>query len=220
MAARHIYTYVNPVRERDMEVACKVLADGGVIALPTETSWCFVCDADSPKGLERIRKLKPGHPKDRPFSLMCASISAAADVVNIDNNIYPYLKKTLPGPYTVILDRNRSLPRLIHDRRREVGIRIPDSVLVRELLERYGRILAAATVPSLTLNANGYSEEHLPRFGHEVLEAFGHGVDLILDLGDEVPGVETTVIDCTAEVPTVVRQGAGDPAPFTGAWQK
>ncbi len=220
MVVRHIYTYVNPVRERDMEEACKVLPYDGVIALPTETSWCFVCDADSPKALERIRKLKPGHPKDRPFSLMCASISAATDVVNIDNNIYPYLKKTLPGPYTVILERNRSLPRLIHDNRREVGIRIPAAVLVRTLLERYGRVLAAATVPSVRLEESGDSEGHLPHFGHEVLEGFGHGLDLILDLGDEVPGLETTIIDCTTGVPSVIRAGAGDPAAFIGAWLK
>lgn len=216
MAARHVYTFIDPVRERDMEAACQVLANDGVIALPTETSWCLVCDADSPKALDRIRRLKPTHPKDRPFSLMCDSISSAAHVVNIDNVVYPLLKKVFPGPYTVILERNRSLPRLIHDNRREVGIRIPQSKLVRELLERYGRVLAAATVPAVQLKANGFDEVHLPRFGHEIMDAFGHGLDLILDLGDEVPGVETTIIDCTTGVPSVVREGAGDTAPFTG----
>lgn len=220
MVARHVYTYVDPVRERDMEAVCKVLADDGVIALPTDTSWCLACDADSPKALERIRKLKPGHPRERPFSLMCGSISAAADVVNIDNVVYPLLKKALPGPYTFILERNRSLPRIIHDNRREVGIRIPQATLVRELLARYGRVLAAATVPPVQLKANGFDEIHLPRFGHEILDAFGHGLDLILDLGDEVPGVETTIIDCTRGVPSVVRAGAGDTVPFTGVVQK
>ena len=220
MAARHVYTFIAPLRERDIEEACRILSSDGVLALPTETSWSFVCDADSPKALERIRKLKPGHPRDRPFSLMCSSISAAAEVVNIDNHVYPYLKKTMPGPDTVILERNRSLPRLIHDNRKEVGIRIPAAELVRGLLVHYGRVLAAATVPGILVPLNSHEQIHLPRFGYEVMEAFGHGLDLILDLGEEVPGVETTIIDCTESVPIVVRAGAGDPAPFIGAWQK
>jgi tRNA threonylcarbamoyl adenosine modification protein (Sua5/YciO/YrdC/YwlC family) len=216
VVARHVYTYVNPPRDRDLDAACLVLATDGVIALPTETSWCFVCDADSPKGLERIRRLKPTHPKERPFSLMCASISAASDVVNIDNNVYPLLKRALPGAFTVILQRNRSLPRLIHDNRREVGIRIPGAPLVRALLDRYGRVLAAATVPAVPMQVDGMVVEHLPRFGHEVFESCGHALDLILDLGEEVPGVETTIVDCTGGSPELVRTGQGDPQVFTG----
>jgi tRNA threonylcarbamoyl adenosine modification protein (Sua5/YciO/YrdC/YwlC family) len=216
MVARHVYTWINPTRERDLDAACSILAVDGVIAIPTETSWCFVCDADSPRGLDRIRRLKPAHPKERPFSLMCASISAAADVVNIDNSIYPLLKRALPGSFTVILERNRSLPKIIHDNRREVGIRIPQAPLVRALLERYGRVLAAATVPPVPMQVDGFMVEHLPRFGHEVFESCGHALDLILDLGDEVPGIETTVIDCTGGSPEVIRAGCGDPAIFLG----
>lgn len=216
MAARHVYTFTDPVRERDLEVACQLLADGGILAVPTDTNWSFICDADNTRALDRIRKLKPTHPREKPFSLMCASISAAADVVNIDNIVYPFLKKALPGPYTIILNRNRSLPRLIHDNRREVGIRIPDAPLVLELMKRYGRVLAAATVPPVEAPGDGIEGPRYPRFGYEILESFGHGLDLILDLGDELSGVETTVVNCTAGLPEIVRQGAGDAGIFGG----
>lgn len=209
MAVRHIYTFINPISEKDIDAACAVLAADGVIAYPTDVNWAFGCDAASAKALDRIRQLKPTHPREQPFSLICDSIAMAASYANIDHAAYRILRKALPGAYTILLERNRSLPRAIKDNRRVVGIRIPDAPLVTELVKKFGRPLATTSVPNVTaFAADGIAEA--PRFGYQVVEAFGHALDLVLDLGEEVPGLESTIIDFTLGAPQLVRQGAGD----------
>lgn len=206
----HLYTYINPPAEKHLERAIRVLNQDGVLALPAGTNWNFACDAASVKALDKIRLLNPRHPRDRPFSLLCSDISMAATVGMVDNNLYRILKKAWPGPYTVLVKRNRALPRQIKDKRAVVGIRIPDSPLVLALIEKYGKPLATTSVPNKA-DATPYY------MGYEVFETFGHAVDLTLDLGDELPGTESTVIDFSEGVPEVVRMGAGDPAVFLNA---
>lgn len=206
----HLYTYINPPAEKHLARAIRVLEHDGVLALPSGTNWNFACDAASVKALDKIRMLNPRHPKDRPFSLLCGDISMAATVGSVDNNLYRILKKVWPGPYTVIVKRNRTLPRQIKDKRPVVGIRIPDSPLVLALIEQYGKPLATTSIP----NKPDETPYHM---GYEVFEFFGHAVDLTLDLGDELPGSESTVIDFSEGVPEVVRVGAGDPDIFLKA---
>lgn len=206
--AIHLYTYVNPVRVKDIEAIGRVLGNDGVIALPLDVGWSFICDAASSKALERIYRLKPAHPKDRPFSLICDSISMASQIATIDNVVYPWLKKALPGPYTVLLERHISLPKIINDKRREVGLRIPKCELVYEIVKAYGKPLAGSTVPPPS------GDLILPGFGWEVLEAYGHGLDMVVDRGEESLRQETTIIDLTQGVPQLVRLGAGSPTAF------
>ncbi|MCX6126325.1 MAG: L-threonylcarbamoyladenylate synthase [Proteobacteria bacterium] len=205
--ADHIYTYVNPVRIKDIESVCQALHGDKVLAVAMDVAWSFVCDAASSKALDRIHQLKPAHPKTRPFSLVCDSIAMASHIVTIDNIVYPWLKKALPGPFTVLLERHSSLPKQIHDKRREVGLRVPKCELVLALIKAYGKPLAASTVPPI-LGVGGDSE--LPKFGWEVAEAFGSRIDVILDLGEESPRLETTIIDLTKGAPALVRSGAGE----------
>lgn len=205
--ADHIYTYIDPPSERDLARTCKVLEQGGIIAYPTEVNWAIGCDAANVKALDRIRALKPFHPKERPFALLCSSISMAAQVGNIDHSAYRFLKKAWPGPFTVLVLRNKSLPRQIKDKRPVVGIRVPDSPLVLALIEQFGKPLATTSVPNLP---DGGPMHH----GYEVNEHFGHGLDLILDLGDDVEGHESTIIDLSEGFPRLIRLGAGDPMVF------
>jgi len=207
--ADHIYTYINPTSERDLDRVCKVLEHDGVIAYPMDVNWAIGCDASSVKALDRIRRLKPTHPKDRPFSLICSDIAMASTVANIDNNQYRALKKCWPGPYTVILKRQRSLARQIKDKRPVVGVRIPETPLIRDLVARLGRPLATTSVPLL---ADGQEA----KFGYQIIEEFGHGFDILLDLGEELPGLESTVIDFSEDEPVVIRVGVGDPEKFGG----
>lgn len=200
--AEHIYTYDDPPSERDIAKACRVLEDGGVIAYCTDFNWAFGCDVSNSKALDRIRQLKPSHPKDRPFSLICSSISMATTYVNIDQPAFRLLRKMWPGPYTVILPRSRNLPKQIKDKRKVVGVRIPANKMVLSLVETYDKPLATTSIPELPTG-------DFPQFGYQVFEAFGHGVDLIMDLGSEVPGTESTVIDMSEGGVDVVREGAG-----------
>lgn len=204
--SKHIYTHINPVSERDMQRVKRVLDSNGIIAFPTDTNWAFGCDAASPKALEKIRRLKPSHPKDQPFSLMCADIAMASEVANIDNQVYRILKRALPGPYTVLLVRNRNLPRQIRDKRKQVGVRVPSSPLVTGIIKEFGRSIAATSVPDL--------KDGPARFGYQVFEVFGHAIDLVLDLGEEVEGQESTIVDLTEGTPVLIRQGSGSFEPF------
>ena len=207
--SNHLYTYSNPTRERDLDLIVSTLGNDGVIALPMDVSWAFCCDAASPKALSRIELLKPFHPKNRPYSLVCDSISMAAHVANVDNGVYRWLKKMMPGPYTVLLERHASLPKQIKDKRREVGIRIPDSELVLKLIAKFGRPIVATTVPANPASDQEYPS--LPGFGWEVEQAWGHAIDMVIDLGCELPRTETTIVDLTEGQPVLIRLGAGDP---------
>ncbi len=205
--ADHVYTFDDPPSRRDLERACRVLQDDGLIAYPTEVNWAFGCDFSSPKALRRLQRIKPDHPRTQPFSFLCSSVSMVSGIANVDNTVYPFLKRIWPGPFTMILERSRNLPKLIEDKRRVVGVRIPDSRLVLGLIQAYGKPLLTTSVPE---QEDGGSAT----FGYQIEEQFGHLIDLILDLGLEVPRRESTIIDFSAGTPELIREGVGDPAVF------
>lgn len=206
--SEHIYTYSDPPSERDIEKAISILEKDGVIACPIGDNWAFCCDGSSPKALDRIRLLKPHHPKEQPFSLLVSSISMASDMGVVDHLAYRTLKKAWPGPYTVLFRRARSLARQIKDKRLVVGLRVPKCPMISHLIEVYGKPLATTSVPLL---------KELPdtTLGYEVYEKYGHAIDLLLDLGEGLPCLESTIIDMSGEDgPELVRAGVGDPSLF------
>lgn len=199
----HLYTYADPPNVRHLDQIVGVLRNNGVIAVPTGTNWAFCADPTSKKANQKIRLLKPGHPKERPFSLICKDISMATSMTTIDGSAFRMLNRVWPGPFTMLLKSNRQLPRLLKTKREVVGVRIPDDALTLAIVEHFGGPLMASTVP------RGDDGQHL-RMGYEVFEAHGHGVDLVVDLGDELPGTQTTVVDLTSGAPEIIREGAGD----------
>ena len=205
--AELIYTYDDPPSSRHLDKAVKILEDDGVIALPAGTNWTLACDAKNARAIDRLYAMKPSHDDKRPLSMICSSISMATEVGYIDHQLYRYLKKIWPGPYTIITKRSRALPRQIKNKQQTVGIRIPASLLTLALVERLGGPLVATSVP---LKPDG----RVCQMGYEVLEFFGHAIDLIFDLGEELPGSESTVVDFTQGMPQVVRVGAGDVSIF------
>jgi len=205
--AEHLYTFDNPPSARHLAQACEVLENDGVLAYPVDSNWAIGCDAKSSRAIERIHRLKPLHPRERPFSLLCSSIGMAADFGNIDNVVYRWVKKIWPGPYTILVERHKNLPRQIRDKRKVVGLRVPNSPMMLALIEAFGRPLASTSVPEM-------AEQQAPQLGYQVAELIGHGTDLILDLGEELSGVESTIVDFTSGAPEVVRVGAGDPHIF------
>lgn len=211
--AKHVYTYIDPPSERDLDEASQVLADGGIVAYPTDVNWAIGCDVTNAKAIDKIRALKPSHKKEQPFSLICSSISMISDIATVTGTDYRLLKRALPGPFTILLNRNRSLARQINDKRRIVGVRIPDSPLLVALVEKIGHPIATTSVPVLSGFDLG-DAAGIAKFGYQVEADFGHGLDLILDLGNELEGLETSVVDMTGDSPTLVRQGVGDVSLF------
>lgn len=201
--AEHLYTYDDPPSERHLAKAAEVLQHDGVLCYPLADTWAFGADGASQKGLDKIRRLKPSHPKSRPFSLLCSSIGMAAEYAAINPIQYRTLKKAWPGPYTIILPAIKTLARQLKDKRKVVGMRVTASPLLQGVIDTLGRPLATTTVPPRQ-NEESY------HMGYEIVEDFGHGFDLCLDLGDELMGRESSVIDFSEDAPTLIREGLGD----------
>jgi tRNA threonylcarbamoyl adenosine modification protein (Sua5/YciO/YrdC/YwlC family) len=205
--AEHLYTFDDPPSQKHLERTCRLLEQDGIIAYQTDLNWAIGCNAASPKAVDRIKQLKPHHPKERPFSLLCSSISMVAEFAVVDNYQYRMLKKAWPGPYTVILESHKSLVRQLKDKRRAVGVRVPDSPMLIALLELYGKPIVTTSLPDI--------DDLMPvHFGYEVMDKFGFGIDLILDLGNEVPGARSTIVDMTSGQIELIRSGAGDVSLF------
>ncbi|MGE0174747.1 MAG: L-threonylcarbamoyladenylate synthase [Oligoflexales bacterium] len=201
--SEHLYTYINPPNERHLARVCQILADDGVIIYPTGINWAFACDAASKKAIDKINRIKGGDDK-HAFSLICSDISMASTVSNIDHGLYRVLKRLWPGHYTVLLKRNRSLPKQIKDKRQIVGVRIPDSPLALAVVEKFGKPLVTSSLPPK-------KDGTFYHLGYEVFEDFAsRGIDILLDLGEHLPGLESTIVDYSEGSPVIVREGAGD----------
>lgn len=182
--------------------AAAVVDEGGVIAYPTDSAYALGCRLGDRRAMDRIaaiRRLPSGH----RFSIACRDLSQIASYAEVDNTSFRLMKAHTPGPYTFLLTASREVPkRLLHPRRRTIGIRVPANPIAQALLAAVGAPLLTTTLvlPDAT--------EPL-RDPEEVRSRLGHDLDLVIDGG---PGeaVLTTIIDLQGETPAVVRAGKGD----------
>jgi len=196
---------VNP-QARLVKQAVDMLRDGAVVVYPTDSAYALGCQIGDKKALDRMRRIRRVDDKHN-FTLVCRDLSEIATYARINNTVYRLLNAYTPGPYTFILPATREVPRrLLHPKRRTIGIRVPDNQIVLALLESL-----AEPILSTTLILPG---EKLPMTdAGEIRERLEHEVDLILDGGH--CGIEpTTVVSLVEERPEVIRVGCGDPAPF------
>ncbi len=200
--ATHLYTYTNPVSPKHIAQACACLQEDGLIAYPSDVNWALTWNPASKKALQKVQQLKPFHPREQSFSLLCNSFALIAKVGYVEQSHYRLLKKILPGPYTILLKKNHEFFKLVKDKRAIVGVRYLNSELVNALIEAFDG-------PLVTSSLDFEVDLKTPTFGYEVDQTFGHTVDLILDLGEEIYPQHTTVIDCTELAPSLVRQGIG-----------
>ena len=195
----------NP-QPRLIRQAVEMLRQGAVIVYPTDSAYALGCHLGDKKALDRIRAIRRVDDKHN-FTLVCRDLSQAATYAKMDNTAYRLINAHTPGPYTFILPATREVPRrLLHPKRRTIGIRIPDNRIAQALLEELGE-----PIMSTTLILPG---DDMPLTDpYEIRQLLEHQVDLIIDGGycDLEP---TTVVDLTGELPQVVRRGKGDPAPF------
>ena len=195
----------NP-QPRLIRQAVDIIRAGGVIAYPTDSCYALGCHIGDAGALERLRRVR-GIDAKHHLTLMCRSLSEIATYAIVDDARFRLLKTATPGSYTFILRATREVPRrLLHARRRTIGVRVPSHPVARALLEELDEPILSATL-SLPAEATPLSE------AIEIRERLEHRIDLVLDAGS--CGVEpSTVIDLTAEQPVVVRRGKGSLEPF------
>lgn len=186
--------------------AAQIVREGGLIVFPTDSAWALgghIGDAGLLTRIRRIRVVDDRH----HFTLMCRDLSEIGTYARVDNALFRLLKATTPGTYTFILEATRELPRrVMHPKRKTIGLRVPDHPVVSALLEELGEPLLTST---LLLPG-----EDLPLSDiDDIVERVGKQVDLIIEAGACGPEA-TTVIDLTSGAPELLRAGKGDPSPF------
>ena len=196
---------VNPEPRLIKQVA-KVLLDGGVIVYPTDSTYALGCHIGDKGALERIRRIRQLDDKHN-FTLVCSDLSAIATYAKVPNSAYRLLKAYTPGPYTFILSATPEVPRrLMHPKRKTIGLRVPDSVVAQALIAELGEPIMST---SLILPGDDLPLSEI----YDIEDRVGNLVDLIIESGS--CGIEaTTVIDLMDGSAQVVRVGKGDPSPF------
>jgi tRNA threonylcarbamoyl adenosine modification protein (Sua5/YciO/YrdC/YwlC family) len=192
---------------RLIQQAADVIRQGGVVVLPTDSGYALGCALENKRGVDVIRQIRRLDDKHN-FTLLCRDLSEIALYARVENQEYRLLKAHTPGAYTFILEATREVPRrLLHPKRKQIGIRVPDNRIALDLLENVGEPLMTSTLM--------LPGESLPMTDpYEINAVLGHQLDLVIDGG--FCGFEgTTVIDLTQELPMVTRQGAGDASAFS-----
>lgn len=206
------YIYPEHPQPRLIKHTAEIIRQGGLVALPTDSSYALVGHLGDKELLDRIRRIR-GVDERHLMTLMCADLSQIANYARVDNSVYRQLKATTPGCYTFILEGSRELPRrVLHPKRKTLGLRVPDHVLVQALLTELGEPLLTSTL--ILPQQHGDEEEGEPlNDSHEILDRLEHQIELVVDAGP-CSTAQTTVVDLVSGVPVLVRKGCGALAPL------
>jgi len=191
----------NP-QPRLLKQAAQILHGGGIAAVPTDSSYAFVCRLDDRSAAENLRRIR-GVDEKHHLTLLCRDLSELASYARVDNRQYRLLKMATPGPFTFILEATKEVPRRVsHPSRRTIGLRVPDHRVTQELLAILGQPLIATTlIPP--------DESEPMNDPHEIRERFQKTIQAVVDAG-ACPMEPTTVVDLTGDEPVLVREGRGD----------
>jgi len=194
----------NNIDHRKINEILKALKKGEVIVVPTDTVYSFACDLTNKKALDKMARLKDLKLKKANFSLICNSLSSLSDYTKpIDRRVYKIMNKALPGPYTFILDASNLVPKLFGNNKKDIGIRIPDNDIVREIVEQLGNPLAVTSVHDVDSILDYTTDPQA------IEDQIGNDIALVIDAGFG-KNVPSTIVDCTNGQIEVVREGIGE----------
>lgn len=194
------YQHPNP---RHIRRAAEIIRSGGLVVYPTDTTYGMGCDLFAKRSIDRIYRLKGLSPSQQ-LAFVCADLSEVSRYAVVENRNYRILRHHLPGKYTFVLPATRDVPKNIQSKRRQVGIRIPDSPAAVDLVREVGHPLVSTTVARQVDGEATYSNDP-----DEIADMLRRSIDVMLDAGPlyEEP---STVVDLTQEEPLIVRRGSGD----------
>jgi tRNA threonylcarbamoyl adenosine modification protein (Sua5/YciO/YrdC/YwlC family) len=203
MAAELIQIHPQNPQANKLSTVVESLKDGGIIVYPTDTVYGIGCDIHNARAVERLCKIQGLDPRKLNLSFICYDLSHIAEYTkNLPTSIFKIMKKTLPGPYTFILNANNHVPKILHTKKNTVGIRVPDHPVPRTMVELLGNPILTAS-----LRASDEIVEYLTD-PEEIFELYKHKVDIVIDSGAG-SNVPSTVLDCTGQEVIIVREGQG-----------
>jgi tRNA threonylcarbamoyl adenosine modification protein (Sua5/YciO/YrdC/YwlC family) len=189
---------------RSIQKIVDILHSGGLVIYPTDTVYGLGCDIFNNKAVEKVSRIKGLKPKDADFSFICHDFSHLSDYTrSIGNSNFKLIKKNLPGPFTFILPASSNVPKMFKNKKKTVGIRIPDNNIILEIVRVFGQ-------PILTTSIHDDDEVIEYTTDPELIhEKFQHLVDAVID-GGYGQNIPSTVVDCTDQEPVIIRQGLGE----------
>ncbi len=186
---------------RHIKTVIECLLAGGVVIYPTDTIYGLGCDIFQPKAIERIARIKNMDPSKAQLSFVVNDLSDLSKYTkSISTPLYRMLKNHLPGPYTFILPASKEVPKILHSKKSTIGLRVPDNLIARTIVQELGHPLLSASLPGTMVEE--YTDPEL------MYENFHKLVDIVIDggIGGMIP---STVVDCTSDHYEVIREGAG-----------
>ena len=190
----------NP-QPRQLAIIKDCLESGGIIAYPTDTIYGLGCDIFHPEAVEKICAIKKVNPEKAQLSFICADLSHLSNYAKrINNSLFRILKSTLPGPFTFVLPTSKEVPKILQNKKKTIGLRIPDNKIALAIIETLGHPILSASFPGE--NIEDYTDPEI------IQEHWGKQIDIVVDggIGGIIP---STVIDCTTDEYIILRQGAG-----------
>ena len=202
--AQHFSVHPDNPQPRLLKQAAALLTQGGVLAVPTDSSYALACQLDDKAAADQLRRIRPVDDKHH-LTLLCRDLRELANYARVDNAQFRLLKNATPGPFTFILEASKEVPRRVsHPQRKTIGLRVPEHPALQALLEVHGAPLLATTLilPGETEPLND---------PEEILERLDKQIAGVIDSG-ACPLEPTTVVDLSGDAPEVLRRGRGDPA--------
>jgi tRNA threonylcarbamoyl adenosine modification protein (Sua5/YciO/YrdC/YwlC family) len=193
----------NP-EERKIKQVTKIIENGGLVIYPTDTLYGLGCDITNSKAVERICRIKGIKPQKANFSFICSDLSNISFYTKpFGSSVYKAMRKNLPGPFTFILKASSQVPKMLKNNRKNVGIRVPNSPIVTQLVAGLENPIMSTSITNLDDDITPY-----PTDPYEIYEAYKNVVDVVIDggFGGNIP---STVVDCTEDFPEVIREGLG-----------
>jgi len=181
----------------------EVLDQGGIIIYPTDTVYAIGCDIKANKSIDKIARMKGLDPRNPDMSLIFHDMSQLSEYTTIrDNSVFKLLKRNLPGPFTFIVQANNQIPKLFKNKKKTVGIRIPDNTIVLELVRELGRPIITTSIHDPDEVIEYTTDPEL------IYEKYNDIAEIVID-GGYGRNEASTVVDCTTDEFTILRQGLG-----------